>query len=289
MNWQSFTWIFVALGILFIPLGAVLLFKYTKGPGNITGEILKDAGVALATTGLITQAFFSATKKIEDDRSKQAHAIEEGRAERAERSENRRFVIDASGSMDASVSERPRLFNGFDLRGQHLNGVQLPGVRFNDADLTESSLYQANLDGVDFIDARLICASLHDADLTDDGENDLGPDLRRAELQGADLRDVKFGNADLEDAVFGVPSGYSKKAFATDIRGADLSEVDNIELARFDAVIWDAWDPNNPTDPFTQWPTVAGFERPESAPIPNKLSWPLCTPARYTLESPPER
>jgi uncharacterized protein YjbI with pentapeptide repeats len=249
------------------------------------GEILKDAGIALATGGLISQAIFIASNKSDDERSDDAQAIEDERAERTERSENRRFVIDASRDIDASENDRPRLFNGFDLRGQHLNGVQLAGVRFNEADLSETRLYQANLDGVDFIDATLICASLHEADLTDDGESDDGPDLRRAKLQGADLREVKFGNADLEDAVFGIPDGYSK-AFATDIRGADLRDVESIALAHFDAVIWNQDDLSIPNDRdvFTQWP--ASFEPPESAPPPEEHTWPLCTPARYTRELP---
>jgi uncharacterized protein YjbI with pentapeptide repeats len=265
MSWRDaskWVWILVILGSLFIPVGAVLLSRHPRGAPNAVGEVFKDLGVALLTTGLIGWALFDATNSVEEER-----------AQRAERSENRLFVMDASGT------DRPRVFNGFDLRGQHLNGVQLPGVRFNETDLTEARLYEANLRAVDFIDATLVCSSLREADLTDPDNIGIGPDLRRAKLQGADLRGVQFGNADLENAEFGDASGdlsYSD-SHPTDLRGANLRDVENIESARFEAVIYGEYN-GQPT----MWP--AGFDPPPSAPLPDERSWPLCTPAIYTVE-----
>jgi uncharacterized protein YjbI with pentapeptide repeats len=258
MSWRDISqWIW-APALTLIPIG--VLWK-TRWSGA-----LMDFGVALSTSALVSLAFFGATDDAED-----------ARAQRADRSENRRVVMDASGT------DGPHLYNNFDLRGQHLNGVELPGVRFNEADLTEATLYQAELPGVDFIDARLICATLRDADLADTPENlGIGPDLRRAELQGADLRGVQFGTADLQRAVFGDP-GYEEGSLPTDIRDADLSQVENPELAHWNAVIYDIDDPDDPDDEYTKWP--AGFDPPESAPVPDEeRSWPLCTPSKYSLE-----
>jgi hypothetical protein len=91
---------------------------------------------------------------------------------------------------------------------------------------------------------------------------------------------VDFGNADLTDAHFGRLDGYADVADVTDLRGADLSQVEGLESVDWgEGVVHGSLGDNA-----TQWPP--GFHPPASLPQPdpdNVNQGPRCRPFQYRL------
>ena len=169
---------------------------------------VRDIVIVIAVGALLAAATTAVQWKIDDDR-----------ADRELRAANLTFVRDKS-SPDADV---PRPFNGIDLIGQNLAGLDL-----QKAALTASDLSHSNLEVTDLQDATLRDADLSDvdasgvnlsgADITDGnlagadlsasrlvgttlyGANLAGADLSNADLRGADLRGANLSGANLDDA-----------------------------------------------------------------------------------------
>jgi uncharacterized protein YjbI with pentapeptide repeats len=108
-----------------------------------------------------------------------------------------------------------------------------------------------------------------------------GPgDLRRATFLSADLREADLGEADLTGTVFGSASSHAgyERAEPTDLRGADFSEVRNIERAEFvrGGVIHDL---------STDWGGTLPSNVPPSAPAAGITESPeQCTPLMFALD-----
>jgi hypothetical protein len=85
--------------------------------------------------------------------------------------------------------------SGAELRGAHMNGMDLFGANLAGADLRGADLGWANLS-----DANLRGADLRRANL-------IGADLSDANLSGADLRGAHLADSDLEGAIY---DGFTK-------------------------------------------------------------------------------
>ena len=116
-----------------------------------------------------------------------------------------------------------------ELRGAHLNGVDLTGVHLNeanlrDADLTGAFLGRANLRGANLQQATLSGAFLGNADLG--GAFLGGADLRDANLQKASLRGAYLDRARLNRAILEGATLRDAILHKASLRGAVLGQAD---------------------------------------------------------------
>jgi len=116
---------------------------------------------------------------------------------------------------------------GADLSGIYLDGcseVTLAGADLSRANLNESVMGKCGLDlsGANLREAKFRNASLSGINLT-------GADLRNADLTGAVLFMADLTNADLRMATLGLRAHGRLTLSGTDIRGADLSELEYSE------------------------------------------------------------
>lgn len=90
-------------------------------------------------------------------------------------------------------------FEGLDLSGAELKGLNLEGVDFEASELTGADLEDARLRGGDFEDAILVNADFKETD------------LREASFEGAVLNGAEFRGADMRGALLSEAKGLEEK------------------------------------------------------------------------------
>lgn len=229
-------------------------------------EVIRDVTIAV----LVLVAGFAWDARMAARSEQAADRL----AHNAEMLENTRYVRSLSSRHDV-----PRVFNGIDLRGANLSGLDLscknPPADFIDpdqvgaidrqhladcADLTGADLRNASLDATNLGGALLLAADLSGAELrfasfasaTLIGAHLDGANLEHADFTDADLNSVRLQGAALEGTVF-----TDAKLWLMNLRGVDLSLVVGLEKADFGGMT--CYDEN------TRWPD--GFEPPALNPV----------------------
>jgi Pentapeptide repeats (8 copies) len=177
-------WSMVGLTIAVLWAGTALIAagagSRLSGRGQIVGEVVADAGVALITGAVIGLVLFFAQNGVEEDRFT-----------REQRRDNVRFVREVVVQPDAPTKP----FATLDLRDADLGGLDLSDADLSDAILADAYLADADLSGANLSHADLSDAYLADAELS--GANLYRADLTEAYLVGADLSGANLGGADL--------------------------------------------------------------------------------------------
>lgn len=205
----TFTVALVAVG------GCLLGWSYFRDApeGDFLDKLLADAGQALLLGAVLSYGFAFVGQQIDDER-----------ADRDLLRDNVRQVrVDAGG----------RVFDGLDVRGATLSGLDLRAFSFREADLSDANLRGANLSGADLNFADLSDANLNDTNLSGailSGANLrhavlFNADLTDADLFGADLRGAHLVDADLRGADLTDTDFFDTDLRGADLRGADLSDV----------------------------------------------------------------
>lgn len=165
----------------------------------------KEVLLALIIGGLLAAGTVLGQKMVDDRRAeRELHAALAANRHDLQM-ENLRFIRERSWD----TPDDARRFADFDVAGQNLVGLRLPGSDFARADLTGANLSESDLSRSNF--AR---ANLHDANLTrtllrgayfgperiPDAPDQLGADLTDADLTDADLTDADLSHENLTGA-----------------------------------------------------------------------------------------
>jgi uncharacterized protein YjbI with pentapeptide repeats len=163
-------------------------------------------------------------------------------ARHAEQLENLRFVRERAAS-----GKGPFPFAEFNLQGQNMSGLTLPGADFKRANLSGAALAASTLSGALFAGANLSRADLFGTDLT--SAIFVGTDLKGANLQSANLSQASLLHEDLTHTKFS-NTGFSQARFVktnlsgvhldpgTDFSGASFKNV-NFARAFLDSTVLD--------------------------------------------------
>jgi uncharacterized protein YjbI with pentapeptide repeats len=147
-------------------------------------------------------------------------------ARHAEQLENLRFVRERAAS-----GKGPFPFAEFDLQGQNMSGLTLPGADFKRANLSGAALAASTLSGALFAGANLSRADLFGTDLT--SAIFVGTDLKGANLQSANLSQASLLHEDLTHTVFS-NTGFSQARFVkTNLSGVHLDPGTDFSGASF--------------------------------------------------------
>lgn len=130
-------------------------------------------------------------------------------------------------------------FNGADLRGRNLSGLDLRGANLRGADLTGANLSQADLQGADLRGAILDQANLSSTNLA--GANLSGASFQQANLAAADLSGAILQSAQLVAANLTGVQLQASRLQGSNFTGADLSFANlqgaDVEQANFQATV----------------------------------------------------
>ncbi|UZX04015.1 pentapeptide repeat-containing protein [Arthrobacter sp. CDRTa11] len=183
------------------------------------------SGIVVAFGTLLVQLYF------DDLRSDREAGQEDLRSAREGRQNNLQFLRDRS-----STQPLDRPFNGMDLAGQNLSGLELQNSDLinsdlSGADLQATSLQGSILSGADMSRTKLEAAGLERASL-------VTTDLRSAQARGSDLTDAVMWGADVSGANFVLAAMNGTDFRVSGIESAELINSDGESVCYDENTKW---------------------------------------------------